>query len=475
VYSLHYAAPEVVQAAERGERAAIVTGAADMWALGVIAFELLTSSRALPPELPADAAAASLLGRAPLPWEAGNPGRLALLFRLQILRRSVLQLLSRDPDERPSSEVLLGAWNSLFESATGTTVGVFELRSAAAAGAAGRTVAGAANWPRAHAPTGTAPVPAPPASKPAATDAKPPVDTIAVPQSGGQAPSALVGASRSVQQAAEADSNGSAGTFRLPAQSDSQQALPGSMHMDVGPAAAAPPHRSDAAAVAERPAGSQPLLVSELTTPSVAALWDTELQGAGPVGLDAVPCKDYPQGALARAAMPQDRDAAPPVAVTLQQAASRLPASSPVLPVPSPIIRQLSSGGEAARPAEPLPPAQPMQVLQGAAAPSPGAVILPQLPGCTSTAGRKTIPHASADHASPPARPAAPARRQVRERPALNEPAVPLPSAPRHSGDERAQRAPGTVKPAPARASESALHPRKAQEIRLTFGAAPRR
>jgi hypothetical protein len=207
----------------------------------------------------------------------------------------------------------------------------------------------------------------------------------------------------------------------------------------------------------------------------VAALRDTEPQAAGPVGPDAVLGRDFPQGAPARAAMPQDRDAALPVAVTLQQAASRRPASSPVLPAPSPVICQLSSGGQAARPAEPLPPSQPTPVLQEAAAPSPGAVSLPQSPGRTSTAGRKTIPHAEVDYASPPALPAAPARRQVRERPPLNESAAPLPSAPRHSGDERAQRAPGTVKPAPARASESALHPRKAQEIRLTFGAATRR
>ena len=119
-FSLLYAAPEVIAAAERGETRTVACPAADMWALGVIAFELLTSSRAFPPSAGGvQRIRDQLCGRAPLPWEASESG--VLLSQLRVLKRSVLQCLSRDPTERPSSRELLGAWNGLFEGTTGKT------------------------------------------------------------------------------------------------------------------------------------------------------------------------------------------------------------------------------------------------------------------------------------------------------------------------------------------------------------------
>jgi hypothetical protein len=47
-YSLLYAAPEVIAAVEAGRAHFVGSPAADVWALGVIAYELLTQSRALP-------------------------------------------------------------------------------------------------------------------------------------------------------------------------------------------------------------------------------------------------------------------------------------------------------------------------------------------------------------------------------------------------------------------------------------------
>jgi serine/threonine protein kinase len=47
VFSLEYCAPEVAQAVARGDRAMVASGAADMWAVGIIAYQLATGKSSM--------------------------------------------------------------------------------------------------------------------------------------------------------------------------------------------------------------------------------------------------------------------------------------------------------------------------------------------------------------------------------------------------------------------------------------------
>jgi serine/threonine protein kinase len=123
-YSLHYAAPELVCAARAGSSSGTVSAEADVWGIGIIAWELLTSERVFPPGIEAAAVTETFLGDRQLPWEAPDAAA-RLVPRLRVLRRSVLMCLSRKPRERPTSRELLGSWNGMFESLTGTTRDAF--------------------------------------------------------------------------------------------------------------------------------------------------------------------------------------------------------------------------------------------------------------------------------------------------------------------------------------------------------------
>jgi serine/threonine protein kinase len=123
MFSLRYAPPELVLAMEAGQSSVRVRAALDVWALGIVAFELLTRSRAFPPGLPRERICAQLAGREPLPWE--DPAQQEpLLRRLRGLRRSVLSCLDREPDARPSAAAVLGLWTSIFRASTGASVPV---------------------------------------------------------------------------------------------------------------------------------------------------------------------------------------------------------------------------------------------------------------------------------------------------------------------------------------------------------------
>eukprot|EP00892_Ulva_mutabilis_P008436 jgi/Ulvmu1/5965/UM026_0088.1 len=118
-FSPAYAPPEAAVAEERGDSTIMADPAADVWALGVMAFELLTSEPLYTPMVATRASIwAQLCGREALPWEAGAPQQAAKLSQLHGLRRGVLLCLQRDPAARPSAQEVLVQWRDLFNSRT---------------------------------------------------------------------------------------------------------------------------------------------------------------------------------------------------------------------------------------------------------------------------------------------------------------------------------------------------------------------
>lgn len=108
----------MVHALEAGNRTIKVDAAVDIWAVGVIAFELLTGQRAFPSGAAAksnDTVQAALAGRTPLPWEGDSTATLERLEKLRGLRRSVLKCLERDPAARPTADSLLRSWDHAFD------------------------------------------------------------------------------------------------------------------------------------------------------------------------------------------------------------------------------------------------------------------------------------------------------------------------------------------------------------------------
>ena len=113
-FSLLYAPPEIIEAVVARRDYVPVDTAADVWALGVIAFELLTHSRAFPASSTRDSVVAQLLGQAPLPWEAGGAA-FGAVARLRGLRRSVMRCLARDAHDRPSTAEVVETWDHMFD------------------------------------------------------------------------------------------------------------------------------------------------------------------------------------------------------------------------------------------------------------------------------------------------------------------------------------------------------------------------
>eukprot|EP00892_Ulva_mutabilis_P002937 jgi/Ulvmu1/12644/UM093_0037.1 len=163
---LKYMPPEVMHAAECGSSSVPAATAADMWAIGILAYELLTRQPAFPGAYPCafDAGPAAngtngtapagtepkpislfaegegvgggdgsadgggdgleeharqgvrdaLLGRVPLPWEDESPGAEARLACMGRFRESVLRCLSRGPKQRPSAKGLLKLWREVY-------------------------------------------------------------------------------------------------------------------------------------------------------------------------------------------------------------------------------------------------------------------------------------------------------------------------------------------------------------------------
>ena len=80
-----------------------VDPSADIWAFGVLSFELLTGAPAFPPGSTRAAIADQIAGRTALPWEAGSrPGLHSRLAALAGLHDIVLQCLDRSAEQRPT-------------------------------------------------------------------------------------------------------------------------------------------------------------------------------------------------------------------------------------------------------------------------------------------------------------------------------------------------------------------------------------
>lgn len=111
-----YAAPEVLAAVHHNCRLMIAKTSADMFPLGLIAYELLTGERVFPPgTAPADIKQ-QLLGHARLPWERVDAT--ARLKMLQGFKRPILQCLERQPANRPTAAQVVRAWSNLFAQVT---------------------------------------------------------------------------------------------------------------------------------------------------------------------------------------------------------------------------------------------------------------------------------------------------------------------------------------------------------------------
>lgn len=116
-FSLAYAPPEVIEAWEGNQATIPVSAAVDMWAVGVIAVELLCGERLFPRGTSEDGIRDAIIGRSALPWEHGAARPNAVLKNMRGLRRSILQCLDRDPSKRPSAEDLRSSWDKRFDEA----------------------------------------------------------------------------------------------------------------------------------------------------------------------------------------------------------------------------------------------------------------------------------------------------------------------------------------------------------------------
>jgi serine/threonine protein kinase len=113
-FSPLYAAPEIFEALEASAQTMTADGATDIWALGVMAFELLAKTSAFPADCDWDELKAMLLGKAPLPWEEGG-AKHGAVKELRGLQKTIEKCLKRDPKDRPTATELITVWTRMFD------------------------------------------------------------------------------------------------------------------------------------------------------------------------------------------------------------------------------------------------------------------------------------------------------------------------------------------------------------------------
>jgi serine/threonine protein kinase len=118
-FTVSYAALEVVAACEAGADTHIADPATDVWALGLIAFEMLTGEPAFPPMASTSDVMARISGRKAMPWEGSR--RPELLHRLRVFEANVLACLQRDPALRPPMTAVVRGWEHVFQTVSTTS------------------------------------------------------------------------------------------------------------------------------------------------------------------------------------------------------------------------------------------------------------------------------------------------------------------------------------------------------------------
>jgi serine/threonine protein kinase len=107
--SLNYTAPELLIAHQDGLRSLPTTAEADIWSLGVVAYEVISGRRSFSAGTPDLEIHDMLAGRLPLPWDESDP------TQLRTAKHSVLECLSRNPHQRPSAENVHLVWSNLLD------------------------------------------------------------------------------------------------------------------------------------------------------------------------------------------------------------------------------------------------------------------------------------------------------------------------------------------------------------------------
>ena len=106
--TLAYAPPDIVCAA-KGDYEVRMSGAQDVWALGMMAYEAVVGCVTF---TSLEAIGGCAFGEAPYPWERPLSAQPAA-WRRSRLRALVMPCLTRDPDERPAASDLLAGVSRL--------------------------------------------------------------------------------------------------------------------------------------------------------------------------------------------------------------------------------------------------------------------------------------------------------------------------------------------------------------------------